>query len=242
MYRNVMTSLISATGDVSSLAVTSAKPTKGKAATAANLAVSLAEAGFQVLLIDADLRESVLHEYFGLSNDRGLTTLLGVEKPNLADYIQPVGPRLAVVTAGPRHPNPASLIGSPRLRVIPTRIAGDADLVIVNAPELPTHADALMIGSLVQATLLVVSEGSRLRDIRAAVDALQGVPINMAGCVLHRTVRGSHPRPRAAAGSRPDQPKPIPVMSSGGPTTPGAAPTTQASPGPYALGGPKSTR
>src|SRR5690606_11737545 len=107
-------------------------PTEGKSVTTANLAISMAMAGLQVLLIDADLRRPMVHEIFGLENNLGLTTLLTSETPlpsesngkyeqsaplQLLNCMQfPPIPKLWVITSGFVPPNPSELLGAAKFQ------------------------------------------------------------------------------------------------------------------------------
>ena len=124
-YRGLRTNLTFSSLDrpLRSMLITSAGPEEGKSTVLANLAVVEAQAGRQVIVVDADLRRPRQHELFGLSNATGLTTLLADEKGDPASFLQTTSvPGLRVLTTGPLPPNPAELLALSLIHISePTR-------------------------------------------------------------------------------------------------------------------------
>jgi len=138
------------------LVVTSPDPRAGKSITAANLAVALAQTGRRVVLVDADLRKPSLHDYFGLSNDTGLSTLLASESASVGAYLRPTGvERLRLLAAGPTSLQPAQLLGSEAFAALLGRLRAEADLIIFDTPSLLSVVDASLLVEHADATLLV---------------------------------------------------------------------------------------
>ncbi|MBO0882553.1 MAG: polysaccharide biosynthesis tyrosine autokinase, partial [Mycobacterium sp.] len=115
------------------IAITSAVPGEGKSTTAMNLAAVLAEAGYRVCLIDADLRRPTLASTLGLVPDVGLTTVL-IGKVPLERALQNVGRNLAVLTSGPIPPNPSELLHTAQTRTVIRTIADHVDYTIIDTP------------------------------------------------------------------------------------------------------------
>src|SRR5579859_350767 len=159
---------------IKTLLVSSPAPDEGKSATAANLAVTLAQAGHRTILVDADLRRPSQHSLWGISNDRGLTSMMldktGSEAPLCAVEVE----NLAILPSGPLPPNPADLISAPRMDEIVATLAAQAEFVLFDAPPLLAVTDAILLGSKVDGVLLIVKAGATRRDhAQRAKDALQ---------------------------------------------------------------------
>ena len=157
-YRTVRTNVQFSSLDVpvGSIVITSAQSREGKSTVAANLAVTMAQAGKRVLLVDADLRRPSLHRLFGLSNRHGLTDLLLNERRAVEDLaLDTHVPGLQVLPSGPQPPNPSEALGSRRMRQVLEEMRQIADVVILDSPPLLAVADGLVLGATVDAAILV---------------------------------------------------------------------------------------
>jgi non-specific protein-tyrosine kinase len=175
-------------GPLKSLVVTSAGPGEGKSTTAANLAIVLAQAGREVILVDADLRRPVLHRIFELPNGQGLTTaLLDLTVP-VVDHVQVTGiPGLRVMTSSAIPPNPAELLGSQRQTDLLAELEKEADIVILDSPPVLTVTDALVLAPEVSGILLVVEAGATRKGVlQKGIDALTRTEGRVLGVVLNR--------------------------------------------------------
>jgi succinoglycan biosynthesis transport protein ExoP len=188
-YRTLRTNIEFASVDapVRTLLVTSAIPGEGKTVVASNLAVVFAQAGRSVLLVDADLRRPGSHLMFDLPNTHGLTTLLRSDDVSQDAIFQVTEQdNLRVLTTGPLPPNPAELLASQRMRVVLERLGAAADLVIVDSPPVQAVADAAILSSFLDSTVLVVEAGrSRKRAVRQAREALARADARVLGAVLN---------------------------------------------------------
>jgi polysaccharide biosynthesis transport protein len=183
---NVQFSTIDSPGQT--LLVTSANPGEGKSTTAANLALVMAQAGKKVILVDSDLRRPSLHRLFGLSNGQGLTNLLLSTPSSVDGYAQRTQfENLAVVTSGPLPPNPSELLASRRLDSLLDSLKTQAEMVILDSPPALPVADACIIASKVDGTMLVVdSSRTRSEALRRATEALTKSKTRMLGAVLNK--------------------------------------------------------
>jgi capsular exopolysaccharide synthesis family protein len=168
----------------------SAVPGEGKTTASANAAIAFAQAGSSVLLIDADLRNPSLHHVFSLPNISGLSNHL-IGSATALEVSQPTPVRgLFTITSGPLPPNPVELLMGARM-VDLLRLASERfDLVIVDSPPVIGLADALVLGNLAKATVLVVDlEQSGRREIAGAVRRLRQANVRLAGTVLSKVGR-----------------------------------------------------
>lgn len=173
--------------------LTSAMPSEGKTTTVANLAISLAESGSRVLLIDADLRRPRIAEVMGLEGAVGLTDVL-IGRAELDDVIQPWGTaRLEILPAGQIPPNPSELLGSLGMRALLEMTAGLYDYVLVDTPPLLPVTDAAVLSKLTDGVLLVTASGrSRRPQLEKAALSLENIGSRVLGVVV--TMLPTHKR------------------------------------------------
>ena len=174
-----------------SLLVTSSSPGEGKTTTAANLAVTLAQTQKRVILVDADLRRPTQHKVFGLTNKRGLTSLVLDETLTLDDVVQDTDlSGLRVLTSGPMPPNPAEVLNSVEMTRIIDRLRECSDLVIFDSPPVLVVADAVILAGKLNSVLLVVDSGrTRSEAIRRSVETLGKVNAKVLGGVMNKMAK-----------------------------------------------------
>jgi capsular exopolysaccharide synthesis family protein len=187
--RSLRTQLIFSTADGAPRIthVTSAGPGEGKTTAAANVAITFAQAGGRVLLIDADLRAPSLHRAFNLPNTLGLTNYLaGDTKP--ADIAQPTAiTRLFTVTSGPLPPNPVELLSSAKMLDLLSLASERFDYVVLDGPPVVGLADALVLANLARATIFVVESGrTRYGAIEGSIKRLAAANAAIIGAVISK--------------------------------------------------------
>lgn len=172
---------------IKTILITSASPSEGKSITAANLAVTMAQAGYRTILLDCDLRKPTQHKLFGLSNDAGLTNCL-LSHANLSTFIRPTrAENLRLLTTGPLPPNPAELLGSRSMSELLTLLQKDADIIVVDSPPVLAVTDSAILSHMSDGVLLVVDSGQTRRDSAVrAKEALEKAGARMLGVVLNR--------------------------------------------------------
>ncbi len=166
--------------------VTSVRPEEGKSTTAANLACTYAQMGMKVLLVDADIRSSSLHEKLSISNKKGLTHYLKGEI-DLVGITQPVKSvsGLYAITAGDYVENPVSLLAHERMSYLTTQGAKIFDMVIVDAPPVLGFADSLILSSLASSTVIIAKEDDvDAARVKTTLEQLGRVKNNVLGFVL----------------------------------------------------------
>ena len=188
-YRTLRTNLEFSSLDkpIKTMVVTSPGLGEGKSTTLANLAVTLAQAEKEVILVDCDLRRPSQHEIFGLSNGVGLTTMVmddgAMKDPPLLDT-GVAGLRL--LPSGPLPPNPSELVGSRRMAEIISVLGERSDIALFDAPPVVAVTDAAVLASRVDGVLLVIKAGATKRDhAQRAKALLEKVNAHLLGVVLN---------------------------------------------------------
>jgi polysaccharide biosynthesis transport protein len=189
--------VLAAKHDVRVVLVTSAAPGEGKTTTAANLAMVLAEAGKDVLLISADLRRPRLHDFFGLNNGAGLSTFLsdeaatwdvGQKAANL--YVWSVSQRLLLLPSGPPVPRALKLLESDAMRNMLKVQRDSYDFVILDSSPTLSSADPLGLVPMVDAVLFVAdAKRTSATSVSTARDQFEQVGGTIVGAVLNRAER-----------------------------------------------------
>lgn len=172
-------------GGPRSYVITSSVPGEGKSTTATNLAISLAETGARVALIDGDLRLPKVAEYMGIEGAVGLTDVL-IGRAQVTDVLQKWGRgQLYVLPAGRIPPNPAELLGSAPMVTLLNDLTSEFDYVLVDAPPLLLVTDAAVISKLTGGAILAAASGRTKRnELTAAVRALEHIGSRLVGIVV----------------------------------------------------------
>ena len=168
------------------IAVTSSIPAEGKTTVAINLASTLAEAGFSVCLVDADLRRPTVAKALGLAGPVGLTNVL-INQMDLASALQHAGSNLYVLSSGPTPPNPSEVLASSYIREVVRSLLDTVDYVIIDTAPLLPVADGSEIAALADGTLLVGRYNVTTdANIKRAAGNLRRVDARVIGVVLNR--------------------------------------------------------
>jgi tyrosine-protein kinase Etk/Wzc len=177
---------------IKSIGITSAGPMEGKTLFVSNLAVTIAQTGKKVLLVDCDLRKPRIHKLFGLPNQKGATSYLAGGMP-LAEVIQKSKvENLSIMTSGPIPPNPAELIGSNRFKAFLKEQSEKFDVVLFDAPPVMSATDAALLGSRIDGMLLVVDSLSAVKQgVLRAKQLLNAAQAKILGVVLQKVSRES---------------------------------------------------
>jgi capsular exopolysaccharide synthesis family protein len=189
-FRMLRTNLQFATLDkpAQTLMVAAPGSAEGKTSVLANLAVTLAQSGKKVIVVDTDLRRSSLHGMFDLLNDIGFSNLLLAQNPDVAGYLQ--GNKvegLKVLAAGPSPQNPADLLGSSRISFLIEKLKKEADIVLFDSAPVLAVADATIMAPKVDGVILVVNSGStRPEALAETKNILSKGNARILGVVLNR--------------------------------------------------------
>jgi capsular exopolysaccharide synthesis family protein len=186
-YRSVRTALqfSTASGAPRRLVVTSSSKNEGKSTTALSLAINFAQMGKPVLLIDADLRNPVLHKLLKTTNKAGLSNYLSGNMGAL-EVVRPTEiPHLFVMTTGPLPPNPVELLSSMKLLTLLSQCEEHFAHVIVDGPPVLGIADSIVLCNQVENSVFVIESGrTRKAQAKAAMKRLQQAGVNPLGVIL----------------------------------------------------------
>jgi capsular exopolysaccharide synthesis family protein len=197
-YRHLRTSVLLSTAGRApkSLLVTSSLPGEGKTTTAVNTAISLAQTGASVVIVDADMRRPRLRSIFSLPERHGLSSILSSDVSDLdmlAYVTKDEGTGLNILTSGPIPPNPAELLGSEQMRRLVTMLQSAFTHVVIDSPPINSFTDGVLVSSLVDGVLLVVHGGKSSRHVvRRSRQLLRDVGAKIFGVVLNNVNLQSH--------------------------------------------------
>lgn len=208
-YRTIRTAILLSSADNPPKVIlfTSGCAGEGKTVTAVNQALTLAQAGGRVLLIDGDIRKPRLHRLFNLPNGHGLSTYLTAQS-SLAAVIHPItlngsdhdtsagapihperqqlGGELHVIPAGPLPPNPAELVGSARMRETLDALRAQYDYILIDTPPVLPVTDAVLMSTMSDGVVLIVRAQDTPIDVtRRSRDRLTRARAKILGVVLN---------------------------------------------------------
>lgn len=175
-----------------SMLITSTKPGEGKSWVAANLAITFAQAGKKVILVDADMRRGRQHKVFDLSNKKGLSNLLVLSVDNLENevlgYLQPtMVDSLYVIPAGVVPPNPSELLTSRKMIDLVETLENLADIVIFDGTPTTLVTDAIILSRYVSTTMIVAAhKKTKMEDLKQTKKNIENVGGKIGGVVINQ--------------------------------------------------------
>lgn len=174
---------------VTAIGFTSSNISEGKSTVTANIAITSAQAGNRVLLIDTDLRRPTVHSTFDLANNRGLTTILtsNADKIDVSEIVQASGvDNLSVLTSGPIPPNPAELLNSQKMMTTLKELRSYYDVVILDLAPVLEVSDTQVLASQMDGVVLVVRQGvTQKLAVKRAVEMLRLAQVKIFGYVMN---------------------------------------------------------
>jgi capsular exopolysaccharide synthesis family protein len=170
------------------IVITSSAPSEGKSTTAINIALALAEANYDVVLVDGDMRRPSVDKYLNLVGSVGFSTVLS-GSATLEDVLQPTKyPRLSALTAGTVPPNPSELLGSQAARKVLGELREKFDYVIIDSSPLLAVTDGAILATNSDGALIMARFGETKREQLAhAVKMLENVGATLLGAVFTMT-------------------------------------------------------
>jgi capsular exopolysaccharide synthesis family protein len=189
-FRSIRSSIMLSSADRQTkvIVITSSFMAEGKSTLSANLAVTFAQRGARVLLVDSDLRRGTLHKVFGIPGSLpGLSNLLSmINEQDL--YIAPVPglPTLTLLPAGAKPPNPAELLASNRMAELVHRWREEYDHVVIDSAPILMVSDALAVASRADGTVMIVRAGlTRKKAVSRAFELLSRSSVRILGAVMN---------------------------------------------------------
>lgn len=168
--------------------VTSPQVGEGKTSIASNLAVSFAQRGGAVLIVDADLRRPCIAKNMGIPNEKGLSSFLtGAHSLDEVLIQYERTPNLWILPAGPRPPDPAELLSSHMMEATLTDLRKRFAQIVVDSPPLLLVTDAVILSALMDGVILVVASGTTARGaLTRAHRILENAGSRVLGMVLNK--------------------------------------------------------
>lgn len=169
-----------------SIIVTSAAPGEGKTTNICNMAVTFAQAGNKVLLIDGDLRKPRIHRVFGVRSERGLTLAITHMDTYKDNIISSKINNLDLMLSGPIPPNPAELLASKNFKKLIELLNEDYDYILIDSPPTSPFTDAVVMSTVCDGVILVVSSGMIDKEvIKYAKEQFVNVNVKILGVILN---------------------------------------------------------
>ena len=167
--------------------ISSGSPGEGKTSTSIFLSSALSQAGYRVLLVDADLRRPRVAENVQVDGAVGLTTVLA-RRIDARAAIQKVSRfGLSVLASGETPPNPSELLGSSRMKDCLDRFRLEYDIVLIDAPPVLAFTDAAALAAKVDGVVLVLAYGTTTRtSLAQSIENFSSVGARLAGVVLNK--------------------------------------------------------
>lgn len=196
VFRTLRTNIqfMSTNKKLKTLLITSTFPNEGKSWIASNLAVTFAQAGNKVILIDADMRKGRQYTIFGVSPRPGLSNFLSgidVQNPDEIDisrYIQKTEvENLLIMAAGNIPPNPSELLVSPQMVRLLEDLKEVCDIIIIDGTPCELVTDSVILSRIADSTVVVTAHKETKKDnLERVIKNIQNVGGNLAGVVLNK--------------------------------------------------------
>jgi exopolysaccharide transport family protein len=187
-YRGLRTSILFSAADASPqvILVCSAGPQEGKTITCANMAITMAQAGGKVIVLDCDMRRPKLHKLFRAERDRGMSNIL-VNNCTLDEaIIHTAIPNVDVIPSGPVPPNPSELLQSHHMKNLVEELRSRYERIIIDSPPITAVTDAAILASFVDGVVVVIRAHETHREIiKNGIGQLKAVNAKILGAVLN---------------------------------------------------------
>ncbi len=196
VFRTLRTNIqfMNANKKLKTLLITSTFPGEGKSWVASNLAVTFAQAGNKVILIDADMRKGRQYTIFDVLPRPGLSNYLsGMDKkegeePDISKYLQRTDvDNLLIMTAGNIPPNPSELLVSDQMNKLLKDLKSVCDIVVIDGTPCELVTDSVILSRIVDSTVIVTAHKETKKDnLEKIVRNIKNVGGNLAGVVINK--------------------------------------------------------
>jgi capsular exopolysaccharide synthesis family protein len=173
--------------EVKLIQVTSSVQGEGKSTITANYAVTVAQSGKKVLIVDCDLRRPQIHKIFNVSNTNGLSNVLVGDNQMDKNIKDTKVPNLFILTSGPIPPNPSEMLDSKRMKELILSLKDHFDMILLDSPPIMPVTDGLILSQIVDGTIVIVSLGSTEKDaFKKTMLSLENIGANILGTVINK--------------------------------------------------------
>ena len=186
-YKTIRTNLLFALApsDNKIVVVSSAEPNAGKSTVSCNLAITMAQTGARVLLIDADMRKPSQHKTFRVKKTNGLSRILSNQCTLEECICREVARGLDLLPSGSLPPNPSELLSSEAMRDMLDQLSVQYDYIFIDTPPLGVVSDSLVLSELTAGIILVTRQGqTTYEELQNAVDSVKNVEGTVLGVVI----------------------------------------------------------
>lgn len=187
-YKTLRSNLSFAGKNVKVVALTSCTPNEGKTSLSFQLAMSLAEGGWKTVMVDADLRKSVLRGRYKASHEKfGLSHYLSGQSDLEDTLCQTNIENFHLIFAGPVPPNPSELLGSDNFSEMVKKLREEYDYVIIDTPPLGSVIDGAVVATCCDGAVIVIeSNAVSYRFVQSVKEQLEKAGVRILGCVLNK--------------------------------------------------------
>lgn len=192
-YRGIRTSLLLSSADHSPqvILICSSGPREGKTITTANIAVTMAQAGGKVLVLDCDLRRPRLHKLFRTERDKGISNILAGSCSMEEAVVHTGIANVDLIPCGPIPPNPSEILSSRHMKELIEQARSRYERIIIDSPPITAVTDAVILSSFVDGVVVVIRAGETHREIiKNGIFQLKAVNARILGAVLNSVDMG----------------------------------------------------
>jgi polysaccharide biosynthesis transport protein len=187
-FRGIRTSILLSSADSAPqiILVCSTGPREGKTINAANIAVTMAQSGSKVIILDCDMRRPKIHKLFGIPREHGISNLLATSSDVEGAIVHSRIPNLDVMPCGPIPPNPSEILGSKRMVSLLDTLRKRYTRIIIDSPPSTAVTDAVVLSKFVDGVILVIRAGETIRQMaKNGVAQFEAVGAPLIGAILN---------------------------------------------------------